>query len=57
MAYGEPFVASCEVEVDYNGTIIPSLLDDVFKTMIFPKMCEGMDNVALLNSLWLETYL
>jgi hypothetical protein len=51
MAYGEPFAASCEVEVDYSANIIPSLPNDVFKTMIFPKMCEGMDNVALLSFL------
>jgi hypothetical protein len=50
MAYGEPFVASCEIEVDYSGNIIPSLPYDIFKTMIFPKMCEGMDNAALLSS-------
>jgi hypothetical protein len=46
MAYGEPFVTSCEAKVDYSG-----LLDDVFKTMIFPKMCKGMDNVVLLSFL------
>jgi hypothetical protein len=46
MPYGEPFVTSYEAKVDYNG-----LLDDVFKTMIFPKMCKGMDNVVLLSFL------
>jgi hypothetical protein len=51
MAYGEPFVTSSEAEVDYSGSIILGLPDDVFKTMIFPKMCKGMDNVALLSSL------
>jgi hypothetical protein len=51
MAYGEPFVGSCEAEVDYNGSIILGLPNDVFKTVIFPKMCKGMDNAAPLNSL------
>jgi hypothetical protein len=51
MAYGEPFAASCEVEVDYNGnSYLASHM--IFKTVIFPKMCEGMDNVALLSSLY-----
>jgi hypothetical protein len=49
MAYGEPFVASHEIKVDYSGNIILGLLDDVFKIVIFPKMCEGMDNATLLN--------
>jgi hypothetical protein len=51
MAYGEPFVVSCEIEVNYNGNIILGLPNDVFKTVIFPKMCEGMDNAMLLSSL------
>jgi hypothetical protein len=49
MAYGEPFAMSHEVEVDYSGTIILGFPDDVFKIVIFPKMCRGMDNVALLS--------
>jgi hypothetical protein len=52
MAYGEPFAASCEVKVNYSGNIILGLVDDVFKTVIFPKMCKGMDNAALLSSLY-----
>jgi hypothetical protein len=50
MAYGEPFATSCETKVNYSGSIILGLPDDVFKTMIFPKMCKGMDNVTLLSS-------
>jgi hypothetical protein len=50
MAYGEPFATSCEAKVDYSGNIILDLLDDVFKTMIFPKMCKGMDNATLFPS-------
>jgi hypothetical protein len=51
MAYGEPFAISYEVEVDYSGNIILGLPYDVFKTMIFPKMCECMDNAILLSSI------
>jgi hypothetical protein len=51
MAYGEPFATSCEAKVDYSGIIIFGLLDDVFKTMIFSKMCNSMDNATLLNFL------
>jgi hypothetical protein len=51
MAYGEPFVANLEAEIDYNGIIILDLPYVVFKTLIFPKMCEGMDNATLLNFL------
>jgi hypothetical protein len=49
MAYGGPFATSCETKVNYSGSIILSLLDDVFKTMIFPKMCKRMDNATLLS--------
>jgi hypothetical protein len=51
MAYGEPFVTSCETKVDYSGSIISGLLNDVFKTMIFSKMCNNMDNATLLSFL------
>jgi hypothetical protein len=50
MAYEEP-LASCETKVDYSGNIILGLPNDVFKTMIFPKMCKGMDNATLLSFL------
>jgi hypothetical protein len=48
MACGEPFVANPETEIDYSGSIILGLPDDTLKTMIFPKMCKGIDNATLL---------
>jgi len=49
MAYDEPFAASHEIKVDYSGSIILGLPNDVFTIVIFPKMCGDMDNATLLS--------